>query len=262
MLKKSAKLSIILAFIVFGGIMKNCVRAEDVLVSPKVGITGFQIRMSNPTDELNIAFRVVGSAPNRGSIITLNGVDYKVKEYGTIYTLDPNTTGYENKDKLNNTYTLLDPADYSSLNMGFKYRGMKTYNFNGNNLSPTFGYIEEKGIAVNWDSDDKENTYYVRTMEMMNDFVANSIHIRTFVTAEYDTNGETKTAIIYSENVRSISVAQIASYFYLKNMANNENQHNYIYNNILHNTEALSKKNPYYLKQPVEYGWNGEIVNP
>ena len=28
----------------------------------------------------------MGNAPNKGSIITLNGVDYKVKEYGTIYT--------------------------------------------------------------------------------------------------------------------------------------------------------------------------------
>ena len=122
--------------------------------------------------------------------------------------------------------------------------------------------MEEKGIAINWNIDDKENTYYVRTMEMMNDFVANSIHIRTFVTAEYNIDGEAKTAIIYSENVRSISVAQIANYFYLNNMANNENQHNYIYNNILHNMEVLSRKNPYYLKQPVEYGWNGGVVNP
>lgn len=262
MLKKAGNIFIILVFIALGGIMGNCVKAEETLISSKVGITGFQIRMSNNTDELNIAFRVVGNAPNKGSIITLNGVDYKVKEYGNIYTLDPNTTGYESKDKLNNTYTLLDPTDYSLLNMGFRYRGIKKYNFNGNNLSPTFGYMEEKGIAINWNIDDKENTYYVRTMEMMNDFVANSIHIRTFVTAEYNTDGETKTAIIYSENVRSISVAQIANYFYLNNMANNQNQHNYIYNNILHNTEVLSRKNPYYLKQPVEYGWNGGVVNP
>lgn len=63
------------------------------------------------------------------------------------------------------------------------------------------GIWRKKGIAINWNIDDKENTYYVRTMEMMNDFVANSIHIRTFVTAEYNTDGEAKTAIIYSENV-------------------------------------------------------------
>ena len=99
MLKKAGNIFIILAFIALGGIMGNCVKAEETLISSKVGITGFQIRMSNNTDELNIAFRVVGNAPNKGSIITLNGVDYKVKEYGTIYTLDPNTTGYESKEE-------------------------------------------------------------------------------------------------------------------------------------------------------------------
>ena len=107
MLKKAGNIFIILAFIALGGIMGNCVKAEETLISSKVGITGFQIRMSNNTDELNIAFRVVGNAPNKGSIITLNGVDYKVKEYGTIYTLDPNTTGYESKDKLHIHYLTL-----------------------------------------------------------------------------------------------------------------------------------------------------------
>ncbi len=66
--------------------MGNCVKAEETLISSKVGITGFQRTMFNNTDELNIAFRVVGNAPNKGSIITLNGVDYKVKEMNHIHT--------------------------------------------------------------------------------------------------------------------------------------------------------------------------------
>lgn len=235
---------------------------NQTLISSQVGITGFQIRMSNPGDELNVAFRVVCNAPNKGSVITIQDTDYVVKEFGTIYTLDPNTTGDEKNDRLNDSYTLLDSTDYSLLGWEYKYRGLEKYTFGGNYISPTFGYLEEKGVYADWDKSDTENTYYVRTMEMMNDFVPNNIHVRAFVEAEYMEDGETKTAIIYSEKIRSVSVAQIANYFYINGMANSQNAHDYLYNNILHNTALLSKKNPYYLSSAIEYGWNSGVVNP
>lgn len=240
------------------------VEAEEnqTLISPQVGITGFQIRMANPGDELNVAFRVVCSAPNRGSIITVHDTDYVVKEFGTIYTLDPNTSGDEKNDILDASYTLLDTIDYTSLGWEYKYRGLKKYTFGGNYVSPTFGYLEEKGVYADWDKSDTENTYYVRTMEEMNDFVPNSIHVRAFVEAEYEENGEIRTAIIYSEKIRSVSVAQIANYFYVNGMANTQTAHDYLYDNILHNTSLLSRKSPYYLSSALEYGWNSGVVNP
>ena len=237
-------------------------RENITLTSSQIGITGFQVRMANPGDELNVAFRAVCNAPNKGSRIVIGNTEYAVKEYGTIYALDPNNTGYKENDKLSEKYTLLDTTDYSYRGEGYKYRGIEKYTFGTNYLSPAFGYLEEHGVYADWDKSDTENSYYIRTMEMMNDFVSNTIHVRAFIEAEYVENGETKTALIYSEKIRTVSVAQIANYFYVNGMANNQPAHDYLYNSILHNTELLNKRNPYYLSSPIEYGWNSGIVTP
>lgn len=242
--------------------MKDVKADTEILTSSEVGLGGFQIRMANPGDELNVAFRVVGKAPKKGSSISVNGKQYIVKELGTIYTLDTNITGQAKNDKLSDKYTILDMTDYISLGWDYKYRGINTYMFGKNKVSPTFGYLAEKGIHPTWNASDTKNSYYIRTMEMMNDYVQNSIHVRTFVDAQYQENGETKTTLIYSDNIRSVSVAQIAWYFYSNSMANNKTEHDYLYNNILHNTELVSRKNNYYLSAPLEYGWNGTIVKP
>ncbi len=204
------------------GMNSNSVKADTVLTSPLISIVGYQIKTNVTTDE-KVSFRTVCKAPDKGSVITVNEKNYIVENLGTIYVKDPNRSGNHSNIVLSKSYTLLDSVpcvEYGIEDQAFKYIGKSMYR--GTYL--TFGYIAtENGII------EKKNGYtsYIRTL----------------------TN-------IYGESASKTSVAHIAGETYKKGAAPNKEGHEYLYDSILH---TLPTSHPYYMNEPLEYGWAGVI---
>lgn len=226
---------------------------ENCIVSDLITIEGFQIKTNNPGK--NVAFRTVCKAPNVGkNIMASDGNTYKIKNIGTIYTLDINKDGTRENDVLDTSYTMLDPTAVSSTitnEMGYTYVGANLYN----ETQRTFGYIATgAGIATNWNINDVDNTYYVRTMDggSQDSMMEYTIHVRAFIVT---TDG----VIVYGKNTSSISIAEVADYLYESSKAPNYIAHQYLYNNILN---KVSNINPYYRTEKLSYGWDSSLFVP
>lgn len=231
---------------------------DNILTSDAVGVEGFQIRTN---DRSSVAFRTVCKAPNKGSEIEVNGIKYKVKDIGTIYTLDPDTSGDAKNSKLDSSYTILDAgktfeaSDIEEGCSGYKYKGQKLYN--NEKGSRTFGYLAtEKGIFTDWNVEDTENTYYVRTLTNMENYLQNTFHVRAFVEAE---DPEGNTVIIYGTGVADMSIPEVAAYLYKNSLASNYQGHKYLYEKILN---KIPSTNPYYRNTTEDYGWNDNLYTP
>ena len=231
-----------------GADLETCITSDSVMVE------GFQIKTNNPGD--SVAFRTVCKVPNIGSSIAASDNNsYEIAGMGTIYTLDVNNDGYRKNDILDPMYTILNPTpveeDITAAN-GYNYVGANLYN----DMQRTYGYIAttEKGIAEGWNPDDRDNTYYVRTMDGMSadSMMEYTIHVRAFAVA---TDG----TIIYGTKTASISVAELADYLYENSKAPNYTAHQYLYNNIL---TKVSNANPYYRTSTLPYGWDGNLYVP
>lgn len=230
------------------GLSLYSVKADAVLTSPLISIVGYQIKTTVTSDE-RVSFRTICKAPDKGSTIVVDGKNYTVTDLGTIYVKDPNRSGNHSNNVLSKSYTLLDAVpcvEYGIEGQAFKYIGKNMYR--GTYL--TFGYIAtENGIIEKKDS----YTSYVRTMTNMDSFVLNSLLVRAFVEA-VDEDGNN--VIIYGESASKTSVAHIAGETYKKSAAPNKEGHEYLYNSILH---TLPTSHPYYMDEPLEYGWAGVI---
>ena len=240
------------------------VSGSTILKSDKITIEGFQIKTNgaryyNTKGEVvfdeggkeKVAFRTICKAPTVGETITVSGKNYKVKSTGIIYTLDPNSTGVEGKDKLDSSYSILNTRSVSGKD--YAYVGAKKYN----NNQYTFGYIttangvigEENGI-MRYVRTITNNSYYGEdgTLNVM----TNSIHTRGFVVAEDGT-------LIYGTDTATMSIPEVADYLYKNVLSSNYNGHTYLYNTIL---SKISTSNPYYYDHTVDYGWNDNLYDP
>ena len=231
------------------------VRNKVYLYSDSVDVEGFQIR-TNKTEN-SVAYRAICKAPNVGSTITVDGSSYTVEDIGTIYTIDTDDSGDVGNSKVDGrVYTLLDPTAVDSdveKAKGYKYVGENLYE--GSNR--TYGYIAtDEGIISSGETTDTENTYYVRTMEGMDELKEYTLHVRAFVTA-IDTDGSR--VFIYGSRVADVSVAEIAYYIYVKSLSSNYSGHDYLYNNIL---SKISSNNPFYMSTTINYGWNDNLYTP
>lgn len=230
------------------GLNFHTVKADTVLTSPLISIVGYQIKTNVATND-GISFRTVCKAPDKGSIIAVDGKNYTVVDLGTIYVKDPNRSGKHSNNVLSKSYTLLDSVpctEYGIEDQAFKYIGKSMYK----NAYLTFGYIAtENGIIEKKDG----YTSYVRTLTNMDSFVLNSLLVRAFVEA---VDEEGNNVIIYGESASKTSVAHIASETYKKSAAPNKEGHEYLYDSILH---TLPTSHPYYMGEPLEYGWAGVI---
>lgn len=251
--KVSAVLLIVSMTICSGSNLKmNKVEAADtVLTSSEISVTGYQIK-TNVTPNQGISFRAVCKAPVKGSVITVGDEEYTVTNVGTIYTKDINTSGNNDSNVLNKSYTELDPTPFPSYAIkdgyGFKYVGKKDYL----NNRVTFGYIAtDEGITKISDG----YVTYTRTLTNMDAYVRNSIFVRAFVEA---TDAQGNEVLIYGEYASITSVAEIAYKVYMESKAPNIEGHNYIFDAILNKLPATS---PFYKKTPEEFGWGG-VVNP
>lgn len=231
------------------------VRNKVYLYSDSVGVEGFQIR-TNKTED-SVAYRAICKAPNVGSVITVDGSDYTVEDVGTIYAIDTDYSGdVDNSQVDGSVYTLLDPtavdSEVEEAN-GYKYVGENLYN--GSNR--TYGYIAtDEGIISSTETTDTENTYYVRTMEGMDELMEYTLHVRAFVTA-LDADGSR--VFVYGDSVADVSVAEIAHYIYVKSLSSNYRGHDYLYDNIL---SKISTTNPFYMSTTINYGWNDNLYTP
>ena len=228
---------------------------ESALTADKadLSVEGFQIQANDEHNDGYVNFRTVCKAPNIGESISAGGKPYTVRAYGTIYALDfTNTSGDHNKDNIKVYHTMLK-GDLQDIGDGVQaHLGANT--FGGKNR--TYGYEATPIGTINgWDPLDPEHTYYSRTMTKMDENMANTIYVRAFVVAE---SGE----FIYSEDTAEISVAEIADYLYENSMSKNVVAHEYLFNNILHNTILQEAGSTYWREQPKEYGWNGSLYTP
>lgn len=218
------------------------------VTSESVMVEGFQIKTNNTTD--TVGFRTVCKAPNKGSqIVASDGKTYTVESMGTIYTLDTNYNGYRRNDVLNASYTLLNPTVVSG--QSYTYVGANKYD----GAQRTFGYVAtDAGVAKDWNTSDKDNTYYVRTMNGMsaNNMLEYSIHVRAFVVT---TDG----TIVYGKKTACISVAEVADYLYKNSKSKNFTAHKYLYNSIL---TKVANTNPYYRDSTLSYGWDSQLFTP
>lgn len=245
--------AVLMVIAVVGGLILNLgiytVEASDsVLTSPEISVLGFQIK-TNVNSRQGVSFRAVCQAPEKGSIITVDGERYTVTNVGTIYAKDINTSGNNENNVLDKTYTELNPKPFleSTVEYGFKYIGFKPYL----NKNVAFGYI-----ATNIGIIQTDNGYskYVRTLTNMDPYIRNSILVRGFVEAK---NGRGEETLIYGQYAKVVSVAEIAYKVYMEGKAPNVEGHNYIFNTILH---RLPKTSPYYKETEEEYGWSGGVV--
>lgn len=247
--------AVVLSVIMVAGMVantdRNCVQAATILTSPDISVAGFQIK-TNVSEQEGISFRTVCTAPDIGSIITVDGKRYTVTSFGTIYSKDPNQTGKNEDNILDKSYTELNPIPYLDevirKEYGFKYIGVKDYL----GTIITFGYLAtELGIT----EQKSGYTTYVRTMTNMESHLLNTLRIRAFVEA---TDEEGNNVLIYGDKSSLTSVASIAYKVYNDGLAPSSAGHDYIYNSILH---KLPTSSPYYRDTTVEYGW-GVIVKP
>ena len=95
----------------------------------------------------------------------------------------------------------------------------------------------------------RNNSYYGSDGSL--NVITNSFHARAFVVAEDGT-------IIYGNNVESMSIPEVAYYFYKNAMSSNYNGHAYLYDTILSRISG----NKYYLSTKVDYGWNDNLYAP
>ena len=114
------------------------------------------------------------------------------------------------------------------------YIGAQEYN--GNNY--TLGYLAtDDGILSNKDGymeyvrTVRNNSYYGSDNSL--NVITNSFHARAFVVAEDGT-------IIYGNNVESMSIPEVAYYFYKNAMSSNYNGHAYLYDTILSRIDRKS----------------------
>ncbi|WP_302625929.1 cellulase family glycosylhydrolase [uncultured Eubacterium sp.] len=240
------------------------VSTASVLTSDRISIKGFQIK-TNGTRYYNaqgevvfdeegnekVAFRTICQAPSVGETLTIAGKTYKVKNIGTIYTIDPNATGIPEKDVFDSSYSILNTEPVEG--KGYEYSGAKQYN----GYDYTLGYLAtDDGILSNKDG----YTEYVRTMRNNSYYgsdgslkvMTNSFHARAFVVAEDGT-------IIYGTDTASMSIPEVASYVYKNVLSTNYNGHAYLYDTILHRVDS---SNPYYQTLKVDYGWNENLYDP
>lgn len=246
-------LSIILIMSTIINVKVNSVMAETtVLTSPLISITGFQIK-TNGLATQGICFRTVCKAPDKGSVVTVNGKQYTVKELGTVYTKDSNTSGSNANNAYDESYTILNPVPYpeEALKKGydFKYVGEKS---EGARVL-TFGYIATDNGVI---GQNEGYTTYARTMTNMDAYVRNSLFVRAFVEA---VDEEGNIVLIYADEVHTLSVAEMAYKVYAQGKAPDKEGHEYIYDKILHKLPTYS---PFYMETTVEYGWGGGIVTP
>lgn len=231
----------------------NSVMAETtVLTSPLISVTGFQIK-TNGLARQGICFRTVCKAPDKGSVVTVNGKQYTVKELGTVYTKDSNTSGSNANNAYDESYTVLNPIPYPAEAVkeeyDFKYVGEKS---EGARVL-TFGYLTtDIGII----GQNEGYTTYARTMTNMDAYVRNSLYVRAFVEA---VDEEGSSVLIYSDKIQTLSVAEMAHKVYVSGKAPDKESHEYIYDKILH---KLPTYNPFYMETAIEYGWGGGIVTP
>lgn len=238
--------SIICMVIYISNINLKDIKAETLLKSSEITLEGYQIK--EEASDMNISFRTIFKAPNKGSKISINGKNYTVQNFGLSYTLDSNKSGDKKDNILDDTYTFLNttPASVLGLHSDFKYVGSKG---DGNKVI-TFGYLAgSQGIYKQTDG----YTYYKRTLTNMDKYVANSLHIRGFVEA-VDSLGQM--VLIYSNNENYVSIAEIAYKVYVPGKASNETAHKYLYNSILN---KLPKNNRFYLNTEIDYGWSGVV---
>ena len=222
-----------------------------------LSVEGFQIQANNDHDDDTVSFRTVCKAPNIGQEITVNETPYTVKAYGTIYALDfTNTSGDHEKDNLQPYHTLLAKGLQDIGKGDEKVKAYVGSNKFGGKIY-TYGYEATPIGTINgWDELDDTHTYYSRTMIRMDDYMANTIHVRAFVVTNND-------EFIYSEDIVAVSVAEIADYLYQNSMSKNKAAHDYLYDKILHNSILSEGDNKFYRPNPiVEYGWNSNLYTP
>ena len=239
------------------------VTESSIIKTDKISIKGFQIKTNgnryyNASGEVvfdeegaeKVAFRTICRAPAVGETITVSDKSYKVKNVGIIYTIDPNATGYETKDVFDSSYSVLNTSQISGA--AHAYIGAKRYN--GNDY--TLGYLAtDDGILSNKDGymeyvrTVRNNSYYGSDGSL--NVITNSFHARAFVVAEDGT-------IIYGNDVESMSIPEVAYYFYKNAMSSNYNGHAYLYDTILSKISG----NKYYLSTKVDYGWNDNLYDP
>ena len=225
--------------------------SSTVMYSTKLTVEGFQIRSNYGTGESGdtVAYRTLCKAPKAGSKIVVGGQEYEVAQFGTSYAIDPNnTTGDNDNNTIDASYTLLDPTTYSGHQ--WTYKGLSTRTVDGQNV--TYGYIANgDAIIDDWKESDTENTYYAFTMDNMTlqAGMMNTLFIRPFIVA---TNG----TIIYGKTTAYTSVAEIADVLYTNSMSKNSTAHKYLYDHICH---AISSSNAHYKANEVQFGWNGNL---
>ena len=239
------------------------VTESSIIKTDKISIKSFQIKTNgnryyNASGEVvfdeegaeKVAFRTICRAPAVGETITVSDKSYKVKNVGIIYTIDPNATGDETKDVFDSSYSVLNTSQISGA--AHTYIGAQEYN--GNNY--TLGYLAtDDGILSNKDGymeyvrTVRNNSYYGSDNSL--NVITNSFHARAFVVAEDGT-------IIYGNNVESMSIPEVAYYFYKNAMSSNYNGHAYLYDTILSRISG----NKYYLSTKVDYGWNDNLYDP
>lgn len=225
--------------------------SSTVMYSTKLTVEGFQIRSNYGTEESGdtVAYRTLCKAPKAGSKIVVGGQEYEVAQFGTSYAIDPNnTTGDNDNNTIDASYTLLDPTTYSGHQ--WTYKGLSTRTVGGNNV--TYGYIANgDAIIDDWKESDTDNTYYAFTMDniTLEAGMTNTLFIRPFIVT---TSGN----IIYGKTTAYTSVAEIADVLYTNSMSKNSTAHKYLYDHICH---AISSSNAHYKANEVQFGWNGNL---
>ena len=234
--------------------------ATEILKSTKVAIEGFQIQSNNTG--ASVSYRTLCRAPRIGTGITVDGETYTVAALGTSYALDPNDSGDNDDNVLNDSYTILD-TDNPVTGQQYKYEGVKKYN----NQNRTYGYeANETAIIDGWKEGDTANAYYAFTMQGMDEFACNTLWVRPFVKATKTVEGETVTVFIYGTITAYTSVAEIADYLYGNSLAKNITSHQYLYS-ILNNSSIVPTSNPHHRYAtgteiehgPVTYGWSNTL---
>ena len=225
------------------------VGADEIITSEAVSVRGFQIR-TNDTSEVGVAFRTVCQAPTVGSVVAnISGVDYRVKEIGTIYTLNP-LGEYGAND------TLLD----SELKSYTDSSGKEIYYYDGAGCEYTKGFVATSdGIMPGQEGSTSGSVCYVRTLTQCNNCIATEYFVRAFVIAENESGDE---IIVYGSSIKRVTIAEIADYLYTNSMASNYQGHTFLYNSILHVPADSYNTNAYYRNAEEQYGWNGNLYEP
>lgn len=224
---------------------------EKILTTSEIYINGFQMK-TNVTDSDGISFRTVYTAPDIGSQITVDNQKYTVNRVGTIFAKDPNTDGNYKNNILDSSFMLLNTKPYPQAGAeegrGYKYIGHKAYD--GHIV--TLGFLATENGAF----DTKDGyTSYIRTFLNMDEFLTNSFLVRGFMEAS---DQEGKSVIIYSKNIKELSIAALAYQVYVECKAADNKGHDYIYHTILN---QLPSDNKYFLDTEVEFGW-GPVIMP